>query len=636
VAFSLFGKKDEPAKKDESTAKKPSAPASVRQPGTGTARPPPVTPPAPKPVGGAKPTSNALASAPKAVLDREESVPVEDDDLDFTALVEPKAAPAPAAEKPAAPPAAKPAAPPAAPAAAAAKPAPAAAPKPAAAAPAPAAKAAPAAAPAAAPPAKPSAPPASADLAPLDPGDLATAKGGPAKIEKTWMPEGRSLTPEKAPAAKGAAPAEPARPRGSASAGPSAPPTLTPGKPAAPAAADTKPAAPAADAPAAAKPAAAPAAPPKPAAAPAPAAAAAPPAPKPQPAPVAASAAAPAPAAAPPEPAEPDLTLPAPLEQAAVMFANGQAEAAVKALKAAIAAGNLGDFAAQAWLMLFDLYQAQGRKEQHEELALEFVVKFERSAPAWREEPKEAAKDAASSRGMGSYFAFTGELTNASTAEFEQLSKVSAKGSLLRIDFGKLKGIDAGGAEFLLEVLKSLGKANRELVLTSHTNLVNLITSHLEVGNKDNPQVFWMLLLELYQILGLQTEFDDAALNFAITYEVSPPSFEAKAKVAKVETASPEPSASGDDAIVLAGELCGSDDDELARLAKSAALHQHVLIDMAQVKRVDFVAAGAILNIVTALAGAKKQVQFRATNELVAALFQVVGITRSAKLIRRR
>jgi ABC-type transporter Mla MlaB component len=134
----------------------------------------------------------------------------------------------------------------------------------------------------------------------------------------------------------------------------------------------------------------------------------------------------------------------------------------------------------------------------------------------------------------------------------------------------------------------------------------------------------------------LQTEFDDTALNFAITYEVSPPSFEVLAKPAKAEVAVAEPAASGDDAITLSGELTGSDDAELARLASSAALRPHVVIDMARVKRVDFVAAGVILNTVSALAGAKKAIEFRATNELVSALFQVVGITRHAKLIRRR
>lgn len=422
------------------------------------------------------------------------------------------------------------------------------------------------------------------------------------------MPEGRSLSAENPAAPKGPAkPAEPARPRASASAGPSPPLTLQAAAPVAPAA---KPVAAPEAAPAAARPVAAPA----------PSA--------PQPAPVAPKKEAPA--------GEPEVTLPEPMQQAAVMYANGQSEAAVKTLTAAIAAGTLGEFASQSWLMLFDLYQMLGRKEKHDELALEFVVKFERSAPAWRDEPKEQAQDAAGQRGMGSYFAFTGILSNASAVEFEQLQKVAGKGALLRLDFSKLKDVDADGAKMLVEVLKAFVKAHRELVLSNHKNLVDLLSSHMEVGNKDNPQVFWMLLLDLYQILGLETEFEDTALNFAITYELSPPSFEVPAKPATAEAPSAPVADLGDDVIELSGELCGSDDEELARLVKSAALHQQIVIDMSKVRRVDVIAAGAILNTFTALAGARKSIEIHAASELVAALFQVVGITRHAKLIRRR
>jgi ABC-type transporter Mla MlaB component len=466
-----------------------------------------------------------------------------------------------------------------------------------------------------APPAKPktAAPAAeSAPLAPASPGNAKTA--GPA-IEKTWMPEGRNLAPEKAAAAKApAAPAAPSRPRGSASAGPSAPLSLAPSA--------TQPAPAPTPAPAAvAKPAAAPA--PKPVAAPVAEAK-----------PVAAARA--ASAAAPIEVSAPEPKPPAAIEQAAMQFANGQADAAAKSLKAAIAANNLGESAVQAWLMLFDLYQVLGRKEAHDELALEFVVKLERSAPAWRDEPKQAAKDLSLERGAGSYFALTGSLSAASKAEIEQLQKAAEKGALLRVEFGKLKDVDADGAQLLLDTLKAFGKARRELVLSNHKTMLALLAPKTEVGNKDNPHVYWMLVLALYQVLGLQTEFEDTALNFAITYELSPPSFEEPAKAAKAEAASADTTSSGDGAIVLAGELCGSDDDELARFAKSAAAQADVVIDMAQVKRVDAVAANLMLTTITALAAAHKPVQIRFANELISALFQVVGITRYAKLVRRR
>jgi anti-anti-sigma regulatory factor len=626
VAFSIFGKKDEPEKKNDPAAKKepvagkPAGPTTI-SPGAG--KPPPGKPAVAQP----KPASaGAKAPTPK------ESIPVEEDDLDFTSLLIPPAK----AATPEAPAAARKAAVPAPPPASVAK-----APAPQASTPAaaPAAKVPPAAAPVAkAPPAEPAArtvpaapvakpPPFAAtppppphakaaapsadDLGSVDPGTLGGgAKSGPVMFEKTWMPEGRALAPEKQGAPKPPTPqaAPPARPRGTASAGPTAPPLAA----------------------VAPKPAAAPAAPP-----PVSGAAAKSPV---SPAIAVASPVAGTdtqPAEKPPlEVSASELALPPAIEQAAVLFANGQVEAAVNALKAAIAANDLGDAALQAWLMLFDLYQLQGRKDEHETLALEFVVKFERSAPAWRDEPKEA-KDPALQRGAGSYFALTGELSAASAPEIAQLAKLAEKHPILRIEFGELKGVDAAGARLLLDLLKGFGKSNRELILSNHTTLVGLLAGKAAVGRKEEPQVYWMLLLEVFQVFGLQTEFDDTALNFAITYEVSPPSFEERAKPAKAETPSAV-SEVGEEGFVMSGEICGSNEGAFAALVKYAANRDDVVIDMGRAKRVDFVAAGAMLNAITGLAGSGKTVQIRSANELIGALFQAVGIARLAQLVKRR
>jgi ABC-type transporter Mla MlaB component len=341
------------------------------------------------------------------------------------------------------------------------------------------------------------------------------------------------------------------------------------------------------------------------------------------------------PTAKPPvETAAPEPALPQAIEKAAVMYANGQAEPAVNALKAAIAAGDLGDAALQAWLMLFDLYQLQGRRDVHDALALEFVVKFERSAPAWRDEPK-AVKDPAMSRGAGSYFALTGELSAESAPEIAKLAKLAEKDPILRIEFGKLEGVDAAGAQLLLDTLKGFGKSNRELILSSHTTLVDLLSGKAEVGRKETPQVFWMLLLELYQVLGLQTEFDDTALNFAITYELSPPSFEERAKPAKVDAPTAKADA-GEEAFALSGEVCGSDEGVFAALVKYAADRDEVAIDMSRARRVDSAAAGAMRDAIAGLAGSGKTVRILSANELIGALFQVVGISRLAQLVKRR
>ncbi|MGH8752215.1 MAG: hypothetical protein ACREUV_10995, partial [Burkholderiales bacterium] len=69
-------------------------------------------------------------------------------------------------------------------------------------------------------------------------------------------------------------------------------------------------------------------------------------------------------------------------EEAAMLYAGNQIEQALEVLLGTIKSG-LPDL--ESWLMLFDLYQQKNMQKEFEELALNFVLKFERSPPAWRE-----------------------------------------------------------------------------------------------------------------------------------------------------------------------------------------------------------------------------------------------------------
>ena len=85
------------------------------------------------------------------------------------------------------------------------------------------------------------------------------------------------------------------------------------------------------------------------------------------------------------------------VEDAAMLFANGQVKEALGKLVESVRKTGTGAPELQLWLMLFDLYQHLGRKAEFEELALEFVVKLERSPPAWRE--SDSPEDSATATG---------------------------------------------------------------------------------------------------------------------------------------------------------------------------------------------------------------------------------------------
>lgn len=330
--------------------------------------------------------------------------------------------------------------------------------------------------------------------------------------------------------------------------------------------------------------------------------------------------------------------IPEPIEQAAVLFANGQAEEALERLKATLENEDLSLWRLQAWLMIFDLLQHLGKREEFEELALDFALKLERSPPIWVEAPAVAPKHAAPSANI----ALTGTLGAQSGPAFAKLRKASQKQSRLKLDFAKLQAVEPEGASLLLDMLRYLRTAKKEVVMAGGEQLLRLVRASAKSGDKSVDQAVWLLLLEVYQQLGLETEFDDAAIDFAVTYEVSPPSFDAKAvkaKTAPAEVAAPGVAATeaeSDDAFYISGDVAGQSDHLFADLVAYAALVSPVVIDMSSTSRIDFVNAGRMLNTLEKLKAEGTPILLRGVREMVVALFAVMGIPRVARIIPRK
>ena len=79
------------------------------------------------------------------------------------------------------------------------------------------------------------------------------------------------------------------------------------------------------------------------------------------------------------------------LEEAAILYANGQDLPAVSVLAGAV----MSDRSPDTWLMLLELYQSLGKRTDFENLAIDFAVRFETSAPAWSEEQARKSRVAA-------------------------------------------------------------------------------------------------------------------------------------------------------------------------------------------------------------------------------------------------
>ena len=152
----------------------------------------------------------------------------------------------------------------------------------------------------------------------------------------------------------------------------------------------------------------------------------------------------------------------------------------------------------------------------------------------------------------------------------------------------------------------------------------------------------------MYRVLGRQAAFEETSIDYCVTYEVSPPSWEAPSTKFKLGDSVPtEPEEALDsplpevvalplDTIALAGDLLGKAEAELLRLTNFAAEHRRIVVDCSKLRRVDFTAAGVLLNWAVGAQGASKAIEFREVSNLVAALLIVMGLHEVAQIERRK
>ena len=325
------------------------------------------------------------------------------------------------------------------------------------------------------------------------------------------------------------------------------------------------------------------------------------------------------------------------IEEAAILYANERVTEAVSTLHGFIKENN-DSRELQPWMLLFDLYQVQNMKQPFEELSMEFVVRFERSAPAW-EGPPQAVQvvKAAASRGMASSVQFKGQIGPAQLSDLERLLKLAESASGVKLDLVHATGIESDLAAQLASALQTIRRAEQSIVVAGANEFAQIVKDLLAHGAQQE-KTYWALLFELYQLCGQETAFEDAAVDYAVTFELSPPSWEALPESIQT-TAEIEPDAPANveaEHFSIEGVLASGTDYKLRDLERYADMRTQVLIDMTTTTRVDFVTVGAFINTIIALNQKGKQVSINGANEMVHALFDVMGVTEYATVISRK
>lgn len=313
-------------------------------------------------------------------------------------------------------------------------------------------------------------------------------------------------------------------------------------------------------------------------------------------------------------------------EEVAMQYANGQDRAVQQTLENAIRF-NSSVQGERLWLLLFDFYRLTGKAEEFETLSLEYAASFEKSPPIWRQNtdnPSTPAKTIASTQ-------FKGELQGANDAGFTSLREAIERHQRLRLDLSKIRALDSEGCERLMNLLIQARRYRRDIELVGCKELETLVDPLITLGKAQNRGC-WFLKLELCQLQGKMEEFEDLAINYAVTFEISPPSWEPS----RVVKAPPKPQSQDStdtltgDAYPIRGEVKNI---RFSDLLVFAAANDPVIIDCSTVTRMDFLSAGALLNVLTSIKSSGRKIIFRHPHRLLAELFRVVGLTTLAEIV---
>ena len=311
------------------------------------------------------------------------------------------------------------------------------------------------------------------------------------------------------------------------------------------------------------------------------------------------------------------------VEEGAILYANGQATAAESLLRDSLP--GFGRHERLPWWMLFDLYQATSQEAQFESIAIDYASHFETSPPAWQ--PLPPGQDVAQLAGVAATESFGPTLDAGIAPRLQRLLGASAP--LVRVDVGAVRSVDAAGCALLLKALQALRKEGRELVLAGADTLMGVLRPMLAIGERSAGEAPWLLLLELLLLSNREKDFEESAMDYCVTFEVSPPSFETPKHVS---TAAPASTAG--DRFLLPALALGDCAALLDAVDAYAAEREVLVLDCSRLARMDYACATALQGRLRAHTGQGRRVELRELNHLVAALLRLLGYTHADSSIR--
>lgn len=359
------------------------------------------------------------------------------------------------------------------------------------------------------------------------------------------------------------------------------------------------------------------------------------------------------------------------LEEAAIRFANGDDGGAESGLMDVLGPQGSRVNHDETWLTLFDLYRAVGQQDRFESAAIEFAGRFGRSAPQWFSMPElvgrmTAPSPAAQAGGTQADWNCPAVFGTQTLAALNAaLAKVPQP---WRLNWGKLTSVADAAIEPLTKAFTQWASQPVQLRFIGVDALEKVLKEHTPSGDRGASPAWWKLRMEVLRVMHRPDEFELVALDYCVTYEVSPPSWDSAR--CEYKTLQADGSLAGGQTIIgeafrdsissgattsygdtvmpsvnsqmsnvatveLAGQILGDATEALNLLEAKMAGADVMIISCSRLIRIDFSAAGTLLNWVTARQAEGRHVQFVEVHRLVAAFFNVIGISEHARVIPR-
>lgn len=365
------------------------------------------------------------------------------------------------------------------------------------------------------------------------------------------------------------------------------------------------------------------------------------------------------------------------LEEAAIRFANGDDAGAESGLIEALQGEGLAPEAAASWTAaLLDLYRATANQSRFDWAVLEFARYLDTVAPQWRAlaettpvptapaaEPAAVVEEVAPVKDF-SAGAIWSSPAKLSADAMEQLRDAMSSNPIpWHLDWTHLRDIAPDAMPLMAGLFSSLCDEPVSLRFSGATHLVDTLRVMMPAGDASVDPAWWAMRLNALRTLQMPDDFELAALDFCVTYEVSPPPWaEARCQLTHVEDDQPPSPAQplariestgwgsgfsqmsttpvsldGSDAfhLELKGDVLGDAGEMLSAFDPSTHQGDAIIVSCKSLIRVDFSAAGSILNWVALRQSEGCHVQFRDVQRLVAAFFNVIGINEHARVVPR-